>query len=454
MAGLGDVTKLLGSDTVKTILIWQVAGQIFEPLLAPVVQALQDEINVLHQETPLSPADIVEAVIKSIETNLDLDHEFRRSGLDPDRYKLLVDTAGEPPGLETLLEWARRGIIEWKGIGQDSTALEQGVRESRLKNKWNVPVAKAATRPLDPAQAVAAAVRGTLDHAIASHKAYEAGVDPADFETMYHNAGNPPALGELLELYKRGRIPLTGTGPDVLSVEQGVAEGDTKNKWFPTVAELAVYLPPPRTITAMLREGAISEAMADQLLKAQGLSEELARAYIEAASKGHAQASKDLTKSEVLQLYADGLISADAAKADLAKLGTAAPDAAELIQLQDVKRDRRLTAQVVSRIRTLFVKQEITEQQATEALRESGSQQAEITHLLSLWKLEQGVPIPHLTGAEIASAVYYEALTVAEGLAGLAALGYSAFEAWLALAVRLRGTAKLPARPPLPAWSG
>lgn len=445
---------LLANDAVKQILLWQVLGQLFAPILAPVVQELTNEINDAHQELPLAPADVVEAIIKNVGGRIDTDKEFRMSGLSSDRYQTLIDAAGEPPGLQTLVEWMRRGIIAESGQGADSTSLEQGIRESRLKDKWHGPILAARYDVLSPAQAVIAAVRGNLSMTEAAKLAAEAGVDPQDFETLYHNAGNPPALGELLELYKKGLIPLDGLGPDQLTVQQGVAEGDTKNKWFPLVAELARYIPPPRTVTALLREGSITAETAKQYLEWAGLTPELAQNYIDAASKQHATAQKELSKTEALALYAEGLISQQQTVDDLTKLGMAEADAKDLVTLQDVKRDRKLQQQVVSRVRTLYLGHHITADQATTALRESGLEQAEITHLLSLWGLERQAPQERLTGAQIASAVYYKALTPSEGLAALQGIGYSDFDAWLILADRLHGTDALPPRPPLPAWAG
>lgn len=455
MAGpLGALEGLVSNNLVKQILIWQVLGQIIEPILEPVTIPLRQELLKLHPGQVISVADAVDAYVKGHLTLEQVHDALAQSGIASDTADVLIATAGEPPGLQTLVEWTRRGIIPEQGAGPEAVSLAQGIRDSRIKDKWQQAILAARFDVLSPAQAVAAAVRGNLSYEAAQALAAEAGISLEHFGTMYHNAGNPPSLGELLELYKRGKIPLTGTGPDVLSVEQGVHEGDTKNKWFPAVGELAVYLPPPRTITAMLREGAIAKELAARLLKDQGVDEELVPVYIEAASKGSSATSKELTKSEVLQLYADAVISAATATADLVKLGLSETDAKELVTLQDAKRDRQLSAQVISRIRSLYVKREITEQEATTALRDVGQDQAEITHLLSLWDLERGVPVAHLTGPEIASGVFYEVLSVDEGLAGLRAIGYSAFEAWLALAVRLHGAAKLPPRPPLPAWSG
>lgn len=451
--GAGLVQSLLGNETIKAILIWQVAGQLIEPILAPVLIPLQQELLKLHPDTVLSPAELVEAYIKGHIDKAALHDGAAQSGIASDNADLLAKSAGEPPGLAQLLELYRRGLIP-KTSAADAVSLEQGIRESRLLDKWVAAVEALRYATLDPAEAVAAAVRGNLDPAAAEKAAEEAGVDPAHFQTMVHNAGRPPSPGELLELAKRGLIPWDGVGPDAISFQQGIYEGDTKDKWEPIYRRLADYIPPPRTVTALLREGSISEATAAQLLRDAGLSPELAADYINAASKQHTTAAKDLSKTEVLQLYAEGIMGEAAAVADLVRLGLKEADARELLQLQDLRRSHQYQTQVVGRIRSLYLGHHISDQQATEALRESGTDQGTITHLLTLWALERPQLQERITGAQIASAVYYKALSHAEGFAALQGIGYTPFDAWIILADRLHAPPDDIPRPPLPAWAG
>ena len=453
MAGLnlGPIGDL--GDIGEQFLVWQVLGQLVSAILGPVLVEVQQDVQGRVSRVALSPADAADAVIRGYWTQAQGAKEASLSGIEGDRFQIMVDSAGEPPGLETLVEWARRGIVPWSGAGPNATTVEQGVREGRIKSKWLGAIEAAKYGPLTPGESVAAGLRGNLPLAEAQAKAEEAGVSPEDFQVMVHNAGNPPSPGELVELLRRGLIPLEGVGPDTLSFQQGIYEGDTKDKWWKLYAELGRYIPPPRTVTALLREGSIDDATARQLLEWAGLTGELADAYIKAASKGSATASKDLTRAEVLQLYAQGLQTKAQATAALHKLGLSELDAGELLALQDVKREQSTQTALINRVRTLYLAHHVTQQDAQTALRDIGLSQDEVTHLVTLWNVETSIPTQHVTAAELTSAAYYGILQPDQALRGLVALGFSEWEAWLALSVRLHGKGTVQEVGTPPAWA-
>jgi hypothetical protein len=439
-------------DIGKQFLVWQVLSQIANAILGPALVEVTQDINGKVSRVALSPADATDAVVKGHWTQAQGAQEASLSGIDGDRFQILVDAAGEPPGLETLLEMWRRGIIERSGGGAESTSLEQGIRESRLKNKWVGAIEAIRTAVLPPGQSVAAALRGNLPYDAAKQKAYEAGIAGEDFDTMVHNAGNPPSPGELAELVHRGLIPVGGTGPDALTYQQGIFEGDTKNKWWELLLKAAEYIPPPRTVTALLKEGVITPEMATAAFKAAGMTDEWAQAYTQSASAGSKSQSHDLTKSEVLQLYADSVIDRETALADLRKLGLNEQDAGELIDLQDAKREHALVQQVITHLRSLYVAGKIDAQTVVNGLTNAGVADAERQQLLKLWNLEKGSRQTRITGAEAATAYRYGLLDGPTAMALLQSLGYSEFEAWLRLAVTLHGEPKDVPRPPTPAF--
>lgn len=440
------------SDIGKQFLVWQVLSQIANAILGPALIEVTQDINGKVSRVALSPADAVDAVVKGHWDQARGALEATLSGIEGDRFQVLVDSAGEPPGLETLLEMYRRGIITRDGTGADSTSLEQGIRESRLKNKWVGAIEAIRTSVLTPGESVAAALRGNLPMADAEKKAYEAGISAEDFATMVANAGRPPSPGELALLVHRGLIPLEGVGRDVLSFQQGIFEGDTKDKWWRLYFEASEYVPPPRTVTALLKEGAISEAFATELFKDAGLSEQLAKIYTDAASAQHAQTHKDLTKSEVVQLYTDGLLSKEVATDDLKRLGLNETDAAALLEHPQAARERQLQNRLVGHLHTLYVAHKINEQTVLDGLADAGLAIDERNHLLKLWTLEKQLPVQHITPAEVTGAWFYDVIDDGTAMAILQNLGYGEWEAWLALMVRGHGKKTIkpePARPPL-----
>lgn len=89
--------------------------------------------------SPMSAADAIEAAVQG---HLSIDAakvKATQNGLEPGDFQALYDTAGEPLSRTELEELLNRGEI-------DQATLEQGLRESRLKNKYIADAVKLHVR--------------------------------------------------------------------------------------------------------------------------------------------------------------------------------------------------------------------------------------------------------------------------------------------------------------------
>ncbi|HVA88961.1 MAG TPA: hypothetical protein VNL71_03885, partial [Chloroflexota bacterium] len=246
-------------------------------------------------------------------------------------------------------------------------------------------------------------------------------------------------------------IPWTGTGPTDLSFQQGIYEGNTKDKWEPLYRKIAEYLPPPRTIVAMVRAGSLTDSEALALFQDAGLSQALAAAYISDAHAQKLAGSKDLAKGDITSLYGEGAISAADATTFLATLGYNATDAAFELARVDFARLKSQIDKALSRIQSLYVAHKLDALTAGTALDALGIPPAQKSQLLATWALERGANVQILTAAEVCDAVYYSLMTIDDGLAQLQYLGYSARDAWLRLGVRLHAPPTATEPPAAPA---
>ena len=445
---LGQLGQTLGSgETVRSILYWQVLGQVLSPVLEPLVREVQQFVDSKFPDQQLSPADAAEAALKGHMSTEAAAAEAQLSGLDRKRFDTLLAASGEPPGLDFLLEAFRRGFIERAGLGPTATTLEQGIRESRLHDKWISTVERMGLRPLPVADAIDAWVEGQIGADEAKRIAYENGVSEADAVTLFHTRGRPPDPTQLIEMNRRGLIPLEGTGPDTVSVQQGIFEGATKDKWWRLLAGLGDYVPPPRTVTALLREGSIPDEEGVALFRKSGLSQELAAAYLHSAHHLKLQGSKDLAKGVVDQLYFDRIITVTQADELYGTLNYDAQESAWLRSIQDL---RRLTAQqaaAINKIKALYVAYHIDRSQVVAALNALHLAPDKVDYDLQVWDVERTANAKFVTPAEIASAFFYEILDQAQASQLLQQQGFSALGAWIMLSVRVHARGGLPERP-------
>lgn len=441
-----ELGKLFGEGSAaRQLVIWQVLAQAISAVLAPEFELLTREVNKVLPATPLSPAELADMVVRNILPHDPAAKYAAESGISPVDFQRMVQSAGSPPSPQELIAALRRGIIPHDGTGPDSTSFVQGIAEGRTYNKWRPVYEALANVPIGVADAVDAVVESQIPFDQAAHIAYVNGVSAEDFQILVNTRGNPPAPGELLTLWKRGVIPLEGTGPDALSVQQGISEGATKNKWFKPLTELAAYLIPPRSVVAMVRDGALTDDEALVELSKSGLDAKQAAAYVAEAHHQKTAATRDLTVSTIVALYQDRLIDRPTAIQMLEQIRYTPEDANFELDIADFKALESKVRTAVSKVHNLYVAHHIDAATATQTLTGLNVPQEGINDMLEVWGLERDANVQQLTAGEIVDAAYYQIIDNATAIQRLVQLGWTQTDAEIRLFIRLHGIPQTPA---------
>jgi hypothetical protein len=429
-----------------------VASQLVNAVLTPEMTALQKDIWQLAGNDPTgqlyippSPPDLADMVVRGIRTQDDARTAASQSGVNPTDFDDLVLNAGEPPGLEQVLEWWRRGFIGWGDTGVQTPSVERAIKTGRIYDYWSGVIQQAADIPITVGEAVNAALRGQAPTDQMQTEAGYSGINSDRFAILLDSAGRPPSPSELVELLRRSLIPLEGVGPGVVSFQQGIYEGDAKDKWWQRYSDLATYIPPPRTVTTLLRTGSIDQATAQGLWQDSGLSPQLAAAYAHSATAEKLAGTKALAESTVLTLYeAQALTTADAT-ARLTSLGYDTTETGLLLELADLQRELKAVNSAIAKVGTLYTGHKITRQAAGQAVAALGVTAAHAANLLATWDLELSNNVRLLTPAQIADAFEYGVIDQPTAQSKLVLEGYTPYDAWVLLSVKQKGP--LPNRP-------
>lgn len=429
--GLADA--LGGEKALTQFFVWQVAGQVAQALLGPALNELTHDINSAFPTVELSPEDLAQLVVRNFRSLNDAVDVAKRSGVNSTDFSDLVKLASEPPNPGDLATMLRRGLIVQSGQGAGSTSFDQGMSESRISAKWHDLIKDLAVQWPTPTDALDALLEGQVSFADGQSLYQRLGGDPQFFQLLYNTRGQAPTPVEALEMANRGIIPWTGIGPDATSYEQAFLEGPWRNKWQKAFRGIGEYLPPPRTVTAMVAAGSLTDDQAQQLLVKQGLTAELAAAYIHDAHNQRSQAERDLTVGQLLDMYEAGLISADDVKPLLEVLRYSAESVDLLLALRDLRRAISATNAAVSRIHTLYVGYKITAPVAIGALNALKVPPTQVQAIVSTWDIERGANLKVLTEAQIVAAWKKLIIGDAEALAELQSAGYTPRDAWILL---------------------
>jgi len=257
---MSAITEFLakGGSAVEQLALWNVLSQVVGTAGAPAFTELASIANSAHPLVPLSPPDLADAVVRNFMGAGQAEAEAAKSGMNAERFRLLVPLRGDAPGPQQLAAALLRGLIEDAGTGHASTSFEQGIREGRLNDKWAPMLRQLAEQVLSPADAAAAVVRNFLGDGEGQAVAAKSGVRPADFEILRHLSGDAPGPQQLAEALRRGLIGPGGTGAGSTSFAQGIAEGRLADKWAPVIEGLAKVWPSPADALRATLEGQVT----------------------------------------------------------------------------------------------------------------------------------------------------------------------------------------------------
>ena len=435
-----------GGQIGEQLLVWQVLGQLLGPLLGPMIDVLTQEINQAHPVAEISPVDAAEAVVRNFLSMAQGEAAAAKAGIDPERFATLKALAGDAPGPQQLAEALRREVIPEQGTGADSTSFVQGIAEGRLADKWAPTIKALATIWPTPNDALDALLEGQLDEETARHLYVKLGGDLQFFPWLFNTRGSAPTPMEAIEMANRGVIPWEGEGPGVTSYHQAFLEGPWRNKWERPFKELGRYIPPPRTIDALIHAGAVTDAKALEWFKASGMDDATAAAYLAAAHATKTTKAREIAESTVLTMYETHALTPAEASAHLASLGYQAADIPLVLEAVDLQREVAALHSATTRIGTLYVGRKISRQGALDGLRGLDVTQAHADHLMATWDAERASTVRLLTPAEVVDAWELGLSSQAEAQAELVGLGYTPRDAWLKLSIKAK--AAQPHEPP------
>ena len=538
MAGLGD---LIGKGSVvEQLVVWGLLNQALGAALAPALTQLQGDVQAGHPVVPLAPPDLADAVVRNYMTFANAAAEAARSGMDAERFATLVPLHGDAPGPQQLAAALLRGIIAADGAGADNTSFAQGIRESRLGDKWVDVIRGLADALLSPPDAASAVVRNFMTAKAGAAEAAKSGVSADLFAILTHLAGDAPGPQQLAEALRRQAIPEAGTGPASISFEQGIAEGRLADKWAPVIKALAklwptpvdalnaalkgqvddaegqrlyellggdlqfytwlkdtegegptplqaadwarrgiipfdgtgpdvtsyaqavresrfrdkwadayrasaLYVPNPREVVTLLKDGAVTKDQAAGWMRQAGADDATIAAFIAEADATALSDYRGLTTTTVLGMFYDQLISQADATAILESLHVSQQAVPLMLAYADLQRAIAAQKTAVVRVGTLYAARKITEQTARQSLLTLKVPAAALNDIIATWQLENSINVKLLTEAQIADAFELRIMTPDEALTELQNIGYTPYDAWVVLS--LKAKAPLPNMP-------
>lgn len=169
---------------------------------------------------------------------------------------------------------ARFGGIVKKFLGPDSIARQFFVWQimaevistamtpfiTALSNEVN---SKLPLVPLSPESLADMVNRGIVERQYAQGEAAKTGIHRLDFDFLVERAGSAPAIGDMLLLWRQGKI-------DRARMVRAIRQAGLKEEWTDEVLLLGIQPPTPEAILDALLQGQTDEATAQALYRKLG----------------------------------------------------------------------------------------------------------------------------------------------------------------------------------------
>ena len=465
MPSIGDILGgAAKNDSARQLFLWGVLygllSSVFEPITTDVTQDMWGRAVADGLGRALAPELAAVMVVRGWLPQDEGRATAAMSGITPANFDAMVNNARNPIAPEEAAVALRRQIIP-QDAAPGVPSFNNAIREGNLGNQWGPVIEQLATQIPSPADVLRGVLQGQVPAGVDGRSLYtQVGGQATDPNTgfdwytfMFNTEGAAPTPNEAAEMANRKIIPWGDgsdgpvvQGPGSISFYQAFLEGPWRNKWETAWRELARYVPPPRTVTTLLRAGAISVAQALTWFEAAGMDAATADAYVASASSAKVASSKNLNEAAVETLYLDKLIDEPTALSYLELLGYNPTEANLILTSAGLRQAMANLNKNVGRIGTYFIAKKIDEPTARTQLANLGLPAAQVGQLLTGWAIDRAANLKRLTPAQITSAWQYGVLTQAEAQASLEADGYTPFDAYTLLSIKEK--AALPNPPP------
>jgi hypothetical protein len=200
---------------------------------------------------------------------------------------------------------------------------------------------------------------------------------------------NLPSPQQAYEMLHRGKI-------DRATMETLLRISDYPKFWRDKLADISYNVYTRVDIRRMFQAGVLDEGQVLAAYKEAGYDDEKARNLTAFAVKGSSEKEKDLTRSDILNLYEDNLIDRGEAEQGLVKMGYDSQEAGQYMDMADYNIAKSMRADEVRYVQEKYLAGKIADNEVMSSLTALGLTTNQIDRYVLQWSrsLESKVTLP------------------------------------------------------------
>lgn len=367
----------------------------------------------------LSGEVVAQMVNRDILSFSDAQWAARHAGISDVDLERLTQLYGDPLAPQLLGEAYRRGFIE-------RDRFQRGIVQGPLRKEWFDVLERLQFARMSTVDAADAVNQGHITLDEGKRVAHENGLEPDDFAVLIESAGQPPGIEFASEAYNRGFI-------SDAQFKSMFLESRIKNRYLPLLEQMRIRLIPQETARLLYRQGVYTEQQALATLLAHGFSDADATALLALEQTRADDTTRELTRSQIVDMYEERMFTADEANSMLSGMGYSPDDAQSMLELAELQRLRKFINSATSKIKAAYTSGKIDEIEASSALDLLGIPNETRDDYMALWDIERTTISKTLTAAQIRQALKKDLIGQENALSRLIAQGYDETDASLYL---------------------
>jgi hypothetical protein len=282
--------------------------------------------------SPMSTADAVNATVQGHMSQDEMASLAEQNGLTPGQVNTLYETAGSPLSRTELNELYNRGEI-------GSDVVLQGLRESRMKDKYTADAFALRRRLLEPRSLGEAVVSGAMDHETAIRKAMENGYNAQDAAFLVNAAANrkmqsyrDKVMVQAEDLYMDGGMSASQFTNIVKSMGHSDAEAQMLIQSADLHREQRAFNAATNVIRSKFVSHHIDKGKASAMLDGLGMLAQQRDYLMGIWSIEQAATTRTLTEAQVIKAVKNQIITPDQGAERLLNMGYNGDDVAILLE--------------------------------------------------------------------------------------------------------------------------
>lgn len=334
---------------------------------------------------------------------------MQESGIKMGKADALFDAAYQTLPPSQWMEYVRK-------FPQDEALFDEGLSHSGLDPQSIAAFQALRWGPPGVGDALNMATQNIIGMDVLQQLLQAAGISADWAQRLFDSSGAtmPPEMA--VRLFREGRMT-------VEQFEQVLLESNLKNKYVPFMKYLQFRPPPMEQTLRMFRHGIATEQEAVKLLEQNGFETYWAEKLVNSAKSQTTTGTKNLSPTEIIDLYQVGQWDAGTTQAQLENLGYSSDEAYCKIFLADAMTAWQRKNRAANRIGTRYTGWKIDRTVASSQLDQVGIPPAQRDDMLDEWDAVRETQTRHLTLADMKAAVKKAVMSVDQVRAELLASG-------------------------------